>query len=378
MTDHPPLSFPDHPRSELDRALQEVVERAGEVMRTQGASRPAPGDQRSSAHRAPGRARAHRAGRRGTRRTPSTAPSAGPGPEAACRSSSTPGWRRISRCDHRRPPRGHVGCSGLLIDDPRPIRLRRHRRAIPTVGRVPGRASRRWTGSSACPIRVRDEVFGNLYLSNPPRRGVHRGGRGARHGPRGHGRVRHRERAALRRDERCASSGRRRRPQIASSLLDTASGSALPMLADELIARTTAERICIVVPGPNRARSRVAEARGDGAAELDGRRDPRDAHDRGHRRSRAVSPASRPGARDDDLADATGDSADGRDVGPSMFVALTSADRALGGARRLARRPVDGPLHAVRTRHRRRSAPVASGSRHRARRKRARIASARC
>jgi GAF domain-containing protein len=53
--------------------------------------------------------------------------------------------------------------------------------------------------------------------------------------------------------------------QIASSLLDTASGSALPMLADELIARTTAERICIVVPGPEPFTVTVAEARGDGA-----------------------------------------------------------------------------------------------------------------
>ena len=47
---------------------------------------------------------------------------------------------------------------------------------------------------------------------------------------------------------------------------------------------------------------------------------------------------SRPGARDDDLADALA-IVDGRDVGPSMFVALTSADRALGGARRLAASP---------------------------------------
>ena len=36
MTEQPPLSFPDHPRSELDRALEELVERAGEVMHTQG------------------------------------------------------------------------------------------------------------------------------------------------------------------------------------------------------------------------------------------------------------------------------------------------------------------------------------------------------
>ena len=71
--------------------------------------------------------------------------------------------------------------------------------------------------------------------------------------------------------------------QIASSLLDTASGSALPMLADELIARTTADRICIVLPGPRTAhrdgrrgprRRRRRRSRG---------RDPRDAHGRGHR-----------------------------------------------------------------------------------------------
>ena len=48
------------------------------------------------------------------------------------------------------------------------------------------------------PIRVRDEVFGNLYLAESTRGRVHRRGRGAGQGPRRHRRRGHRQRPPLR------------------------------------------------------------------------------------------------------------------------------------------------------------------------------------
>ena len=59
-------------------------------------------------------------------------------------------------------PRGH-GILGLLIDDPRPLRL--HDLGTHPATGAPGRhpAMRSFIG---VPIRVRDEVFGNIYLTD--------------------------------------------------------------------------------------------------------------------------------------------------------------------------------------------------------------------
>ena len=60
-------------------------------------------------------------------------------------------------------PSGH-GVLGLLIDDPQPIRLAEHRRPSVVV-RLPGQPPLRCTRSSACPVLIRGEVYGNLYLT---------------------------------------------------------------------------------------------------------------------------------------------------------------------------------------------------------------------
>ncbi|QBR91255.1 GAF domain-containing protein [Nocardioides euryhalodurans] len=63
---------------------------------------------------------------------------------------------------------GHLpegkGLLGALIDDPRPIRLRDMRDDIRSVGLPAGHPPMR--GFLGVPIRVRDEVFGNLYLAS--------------------------------------------------------------------------------------------------------------------------------------------------------------------------------------------------------------------
>lgn len=63
---------------------------------------------------------------------------------------------------------GHLpegkGLLGALIDDPRPIRLRDIRDDIRSVGFPDGHPPMR--GFLGVPVRVRDEVFGNLYLAS--------------------------------------------------------------------------------------------------------------------------------------------------------------------------------------------------------------------
>ena len=63
---------------------------------------------------------------------------------------------------------GHLpegkGLLGALIEDPRPIRLRDLRDDLRSVGFPEGHPPMR--GFLGVPVRVRDEVFGNLYLAS--------------------------------------------------------------------------------------------------------------------------------------------------------------------------------------------------------------------
>ena len=115
-------------------------------------------------------------------------------------------------------PKGH-GILGMLIRDPRPLRLPDLTRA-PRQLRLPAQppADASFLG---VPILVRGQAFGNLYLCDK-RRGevLHRHRRGAGGRARGRGRRRHRERPTAR-------TGRRRRrlfedrERIARDLHDT-------------------------------------------------------------------------------------------------------------------------------------------------------------
>ena len=255
MTDHPPLSFPDHPRSELDRALQEVVERAGEVMRTQGRLRallratqavvepielplvlerivhaavdlvdaeygalgvvaPEGGLEEfiHVGHGARG-GRRHRSPPRGSRRARG----------AHRRPAADPAAAHRRRSEVRRVPVG-ASADGRVPRRPDPGSRRGVRQPLPLEPAAP-RSSPRRTSSSSRPSRPRPGSPSRTRGSST-RRG-------------------------------CASSGRRRRRRSPSSLLDTASGSAL---SD---ARRRAHRahhggadLHRGAPGPNRSPSR--------------------------------------------------------------------------------------------------------------------------
>lgn len=219
---------------------------------------------------------------------------------------------------------GHLpegrGVLGALIDDPRPIRLRHIADDPRSVGFPTGHPP--MDGFLGVPVRVRDEVYGNLYLTEP---------RSGEFTPADEELVSTLAATAgfaianarlydetLLRQQWTASSA-----QIASALLDTASSSAIPLLADELAARSTADRICILVPGGEPLTLRVAEARGIGADQISGvvvsAMDTVAALSLETGESRSV-----PGARDPDAADAMAIVL-GRDVGPMMTVPLRHA-----------------------------------------------------
>lgn len=221
---------------------------------------------------------------------------------------------------------GHLpegrGVLGALIDDPRPIRLRHITDDPRSVGFPAGHPP--MDGFLGVPVRVRDEVYGNLYLTEP---------RAGEFTPADEELVSTLAATAgfaianarlydetLLRQQWTASSA-----QIASALLDTASSAAIPLLADELAARSTADRICILVPGSDPLTMRVAEARGFAADQVANAvvsaMDTMASLALETGESRAI-----PGAREPASADALAIVV-GRDAGPVMTVPLKHANR---------------------------------------------------
>lgn len=166
---------------------------------------------------------------------------------------------------------GHLpegrGVLGALIEDPRPIRLRRIADDPRSAGFPAGHPP--MDGFLGVPVRVRDEVYGNLYLTEP-RAGEFTAADEelvstlAATAGFAIANARLYDETVLRQQWTASSA------QIASALVDTPSSSAIPLLADELAARSTADRVCILVPGAESLTMRVAEARGVGADDVAG------------------------------------------------------------------------------------------------------------
>jgi signal transduction histidine kinase len=159
----PALTFPDLPRLELDQLLAQLVERAHEVMATQGRLR--------------GLLRASQMVTRDLtlpavlRRIVEAARDLVGARYAALGVISPTGG--LAEFVHSGMPEdavariGHLpegkGLLGALIEDPRPIRLRRIASDQRSAGFPPGHPP--MSSFLGVPIRIRDEVFGNLYLA---------------------------------------------------------------------------------------------------------------------------------------------------------------------------------------------------------------------
>jgi signal transduction histidine kinase len=161
------LTFPDLPRMELDQLLGQLVARAQEVMATQGRLR--------------GLLRANQLVIGGLdlpavlRRIVEAARELVGARYAALGVIAPAGG--LAEFVHAGMPEGAVerighlpqgkGLLGALIDDPRPIRLSRITDDQRSSGFPPGHPP--MTSFLGVPIRIRDEVFGNLYLTESTR-----------------------------------------------------------------------------------------------------------------------------------------------------------------------------------------------------------------
>ncbi|GAA4368719.1 sensor histidine kinase [Agromyces bauzanensis] len=315
----------DQPRSELDRALHDLVDRADDVTATQGRLRALLHATQAVVEPIELPMVLERIVRAGVELVDAEYGALGVvAPEGGLEEFIHVGMApdAVARIGHL--PEGH-GVLGALIDDPRPIRLRHISDDPRSVGFPKGHPA--MEAFLGVPIRVRDDVFGDLYLSNP------RAGEftlededlvTALAATAGFAIAN----ARLYDETRVRQSWTASSAQITSALLGTASAAAVPMLADELIARTGADRICIVVPGPDPLTVRVAEARGLGAETLGGAVIPwmRTAaavvFESGESRAR---PGGRAGSTSDALAVMDGDG-----VGPTMFLALKNPSSAWG------------------------------------------------
>lgn len=161
-----------------------------------------------------------------------------------------------------RLPEGR-GVLGALIDDPHAVRLQHISEHPRSVGFPAGHPS--MDAFLGVPIRVREAVYGNLYLTNS-RRGLF---------------TEEDEQlvtalaatagfvianARLLEETRLRQSWMASSAQITTALMASADRPTLGMLAEELIARTTADRVCVLVAGDAPRTVRVAEMRGDAMA----------------------------------------------------------------------------------------------------------------
>ena len=191
------LTFPDLPRLELDQLLAQLVERAQEVMATQGRLR---GLLRANHMITGGLALPvvlHRIVEAARELVGARYAALGVlAPDGGLAEFVHVGLPAdlVDRIGHL--PEGK-GLLGALIDDPRPIRLPRTSPTTPARAGFPP-SHPPMSSFLGVPIRIRDEVFGNLYLAESTRGRVQRRGRGTHQGPRRHRRRRDRQRPPLR------------------------------------------------------------------------------------------------------------------------------------------------------------------------------------
>lgn len=314
-------SAPGEPGSELDRALHELMERAGDVMQSQDRLRALLRATQAVVQPLELSVVLERIVRAAVELVDAkygalgVIASGGRGLDAFVHVGMPPD--QVAAIGHL--PEGR-GVLGALIDDPRPIRLMHIADDRRSVGFPSGHPH--MDAFLGVPVRVRDEVYGNLYLTEP-RAGEFTAADEevvttlAATAGFAIANARLYDETVLRQEWTAASA------QIAAALVDTASAAAPGLLADELAARSTADRICILVQGTDPLTLRVSEARGAGADQVAGstvsamHTSAGLAFETGE--ARAV-----PGTRDLDAFDALAIT-DGGDAGPVMSVPLKRA-----------------------------------------------------
>ena len=160
----PSIAFPDLPRSELERAIEELVDKAREVLSTQGRLRNLLSASRAIAEDLDLAVVLRRIAQAAVDLVGAQYGALGViGPDDQLEQ-----FIHVGLSDERAEEIGHLprgrGVLGALITDPRPVRLE-HLIEDPRSAGFPHHhpAMDSFLG---VPIRVREEVFGNLYLTN--------------------------------------------------------------------------------------------------------------------------------------------------------------------------------------------------------------------
>ena len=270
-SDDEPLTFPDESRAELDRALSELVDRAQDVLATQGRLR--------ALLRANLAVVEHLELPVVLERIVHAAVDL-VGSEYGALGVIAPGGSLEQFIYVGIPPEqalviGHLpeghGLLGALIDEPRPIRLEHLHDDSRSSGFPAGHPA--MESFLGVPIRVRDVVYGNLYLSNQA------------------------SGAFSREDEQlveslAASAGfaidnarlfaetRRRQAwsaasaEITAAMLSSDQSDSLSTLVSRVLVLAESDLVCMILPGSTAGTLVVEIARGDGEADLVGRSFP--------------------------------------------------------------------------------------------------------
>ncbi|WP_394768941.1 GAF domain-containing protein [Lacisediminihabitans sp.] len=261
------LTFPDEPRAELDRALSELVDRAQEVLTTQGRLRALlranqavvaqlelPVVLRRIVESAVGLVGAQY-GALGV-----IAPQGGL--EQFINVGMPP--EQAKSIGHL--PEGH-GLLGALIDDPRPIRLRHLSEDSRSAGFPASHPS--MDSFLGVPVRVRDEVYGNLYLTNQASGKFSKEDEElvtALAATAGFAIDNARLFAETRRRQAWAAAS----AEVTSALLSSERSDSISILVGRVLLLSEADLVCVVLPTDDPAKLAVGTARGVDEESLEG------------------------------------------------------------------------------------------------------------
>lgn len=267
MSDPTGIAFPDEPRSELERTIGELVESAQKVLQTQGRLRSLLRANRAVVEELELESVLRRIAQAAVDLVDAEYGALGVlAPDGHLEQFVHVGMPEATAREIGHLPEGH-GILGAVIDQGQPIRLDHLGGDPRSTGFPPHHPA--MDGFLGVPIRVRDEVFGNLYLTNPAS-----------------GRFTEEDQelvtalaatAGIAIDNARLFDETRRRQrwsaalaEVTAALLSEGADDVLGIVADRVASVIDADLVCIVVPEPDPGMLRIDTARGDGAESLRG------------------------------------------------------------------------------------------------------------
>lgn len=262
------LGFPDAPRSELENSIGALVERANEVLRTQGRLRHLLHANRAVVEELELPRVLRRIAEAAVELAGAQYGALGViAPDGTLEQFIHVGMPDDTAARIGHLPEGH-GLLGAVIDRAEPIRLE-HLSEDPRSAGFPDHHPP-MDAFLGVPIRVRDEVFGNLYLTNPA------GGAFTAEDEELVASLAATAGIAIENARLFEQTERRERwstalAEVTAALLSEESQDVLAVLAERLAVVIDAALVTVVVPSPQPEMLRVEAARGSGAESLAGR-----------------------------------------------------------------------------------------------------------